>query len=197
MIWPQHQSPENASDGRALVTRRLSFDSDDTESTASIASSLASYEAFEDAFETSLPPLPSAEPAFLDSPSVIHPTQSPSSLRTDSRYPLLPSTPSPISSPYIPSAQPYTQPSPPSPPSFPESTPDYSPVNSPIPRASFSADSPSSAQPSGRHRYHNSNADQEPQLLDAVIEGIARINVAMDLDNAGRWRIKRLPQDSP
>ncbi|KFA64244.1 hypothetical protein S40285_06743 [Stachybotrys chlorohalonatus IBT 40285] len=29
------------------------------------------------------------------------------------------------------------------------------------------------------------------ELLDSVLEGIGRIHVAMDLDNAGRWRIRR------
>lgn len=53
--------------------------------------------------------------------------------------------------------------------------------------------SPSASQSSTR-RIDDSDAHQS-ELLDSIVDGIARVSVSMDRDEAGRWRIRRLPED--
>ena len=53
--------------------------------------------------------------------------------------------------------------------------------------------SPSSSQFPTRHAGGDEQVQSE--LLDSVVDGIAKVTVSMDRDEAGRWRIRRLPED--
>lgn len=54
--------------------------------------------------------------------------------------------------------------------------------------------SPSASQSSTRRIDDDDYANQS-ELLDSIVDGIARVSVSMDRDEAGRWRIRRLPED--
>ncbi|UKZ93368.1 uncharacterized protein TrAFT101_008282 [Trichoderma asperellum] len=62
-----------------------------------------------------------------------------------------------------------------------------SPPMSPIPRPQNRASGGSSS------RYARSPEDVDAQALNAVVDGIGRMQVNMNLDPAGRWRIARRP----
>lgn len=65
-----------------------------------------------------------------------------------------------------------------------------SPPMSPIPRPQNRA---SGGSGSGSSRYARNPEDVDAQALNAVVDGIGRMQVNMNLDPAGRWRIARRP----
>lgn len=115
------------------------------------------------------------------------------------RYPSPPSSqPLPSQSPFIPSAQPVL---------YPPLSPILDPITpcpSPSPASteeSFTFITPpiSPVRPNGGRDERDTpifatrddTVAQDDSLLDAVVQGMANVSVAMDRDEAGRWRIKR------
>jgi hypothetical protein len=116
---------------------------------------------------------------------------------------------------HIPSAQPFTPlgyspplmsspsllPSPPMTQSTDERFRSYQPPMSPAFSASFRR-YPSLAGrrfPADDSTIPDSKSEDlsESELFDSVLEGIGRIHVSMDRDDAGRWRIKRVTDERP
>lgn len=62
----------------------------------------------------------------------------------------------------------------------------FSPSMSPIPR-------PQRVSGGSSSRYARNSEDVDTQALNAVVDGIGRMQVNMNLDQAGRWRIARRP----
>ncbi|VTT83024.1 unnamed protein product [Fusarium fujikuroi] len=111
---------------------------------------------------------------------------------------------------YVPSAQPYTPPaySPPSMssasllPSPPMTQEDqylsHGPLMSPTFSTSSRRYSGADSRPAGVANRNSKPEDPEEfALFDSVLEGIGRIHVSMNRDDAGRWRIKRASDERP
>ena len=121
------------------------------------------------------------------------------------------------STPFIPSAQPLPPGFYPSPQVLSQSTASGPSLPSPPPsqRDPHSPDPPDKSQPHSQQPHRASPhrktaaspqlrrrqlpvspprdalAPEDSDLLDAVVEGIGRVHVTMNMDDAGRWRIKR------
>ncbi|KAJ4045507.1 hypothetical protein NW756_012175 [Fusarium oxysporum] len=111
---------------------------------------------------------------------------------------------------YIPSAQPYTPLaySPPSMssasllPSPPMTQEDqylsHGPLMSPAFSTSSRRYSGADRRPAGVTNRNSEPEDpEESALFDSVLEGIGRVHVSMNRDDAGRWRIKRESDERP
>ncbi|KAF4949546.1 hypothetical protein FGADI_8844 [Fusarium gaditjirri] len=161
----------------------------------------------------------SSTPLYLSGPSHISQTPTPSletsrrssvSTQLNQRYSNSQTYEDSTQDSYIPSAQPYTPLaySPPSMssasllPSPPMTQEDQYLSHMPPMSPAFSASSRRYSEAGGRpagvaNRYSKPEDPEESALFDSILEGIGRVHVSMNRDDAGRWRIKRASDERP